>query len=107
MIKVENNDIYITRGDSCTLTLVIYDENGDVYEPVTGDAIYMTIKDDFDNIQYVAQFTDQHQFIIPSDITKKMAFGHYDYDVRLQNGSFTDTFIIEGNLTIGRGSNNA
>lgn len=102
----EENNIYLTRGDSATLELTIYDEEGEIYTPTENDDIILTIKSNVLNYDYKLQKTfDSLRLVITSEESKEFNFGVYFFDVRLINEDLTDTFICDGKFTIGGGTN--
>lgn len=102
----EENNIYLTRGDSATLELSIYDEEGEPYTPTEKDVIVLTIKSNVLNYDYILRKTfNSLRLVITSEESKKFNFGVYFFDVRLINEDLTDTFICDGKFTIGGGTN--
>lgn len=99
-----NNVIKMTRGDTMSLNVVLYE--GDViYEPEVGDTIRFALKRNQLNVAG-SEYTDQAPLIlktIPTDTmklvilptdTKDLGFGEYVYDVELRKADGTvDTFI--------------
>lgn len=99
-----NNVIKMTRGDTVSLDVVLYE--GDVpYEPEVGDSIRFALKQDLLNVPGT-EYEDVVPLIIktiPTDTmklnilpadTKDLGFGEYVYDVELTKADGTvDTFI--------------
>ena len=106
MIEVKNNNIYITRGDTCELTLKIYDGES-IYTPTASDHIIFTVKQNPNNTNILIEkeFASNKISIQRTD-TIDLTFGEYFYDVRLENGSNYDTIITSGKFTIERGTAN-
>lgn len=102
----EENNIYLTRGDSATLELAIYDEDGEPYEPTQNDVIVLTIKSNVLNYDYKLRKTfESLSLTITPEESEKLNFGTYFFDVRLINEDLTDTFICDGKFIIGGGTN--
>ena len=101
----DENNIYLTRGDSATLELTIYDE-GKIYTPTENDVIVLTIKSNVNNVDYKLRKTFENlQLIITPKESERFNFGEYLFDIRLINETLTDTFICDGVFTIGGGTN--
>lgn len=102
----EENNIYLTRGDSATLELAVYDDKGEIYTPTENDVIVLTIKSNVLNNDYKLRKTfESLRLAITSEESKKFNFGTYFFDVRLINEDLTDTFICDGKFIIGGGTN--
>lgn len=94
MVKVVNNEIYLTRGDSCPLDLEIM--NGDEQYDFSDDEVVLTVKKNPNDKIAVIQktFTDGKILIEPSD-TEGLEFGSYWFDVKLKmEDGTTDTVIV-------------
>ena len=101
----EENNIYLTRGDSATLELSIFDEEGEPYTPTENDVIVLTIKSNVCNYGYKLRKTfSDLRLVITDKESEKFNFGTYFFDVRLINEDLTDTFICEGKFVIGGGT---
>lgn len=104
MYKLENNTIYLTRGDTLQIQLAIMQDDA-VYTPVEGDSIRFALKRSLLN-QNKTRYLDKEPLIlknIPIDTlilqldskdTASLNFGKYDYDIEITmaNGR-KDTFI--------------
>jgi hypothetical protein len=102
----DENNIYLTRGDSATLELTIYDDEGEIYTPTENDVIVLTIKTNVNNVEYKLRKTFENlQLIITPQESARFNFGEYLFDIRLINDTLTDTFICDGVFTIGGGTN--
>lgn len=103
---IDNNSIYLTRGDSATLELTVYDDEGKIYTPTENDVIVLTIKSNVLNNDYKLRKTfESLRLVITSEESEKFNFGTYFFDVRLINEDLTDTFICDGKFIIGGGTN--
>ena len=81
-----DNTIYITRGDSLTVTITLVDENGYPYETQEGDIIYFRVK----KSAYAADILiekevdlDTYEIDFVESDTKDLAFGEYRYEVEV------------------------
>lgn len=106
MLKIDNTDIYLTRGDSAMLELIITDEEGHKWEPTSTDKVIFCLKRSAENpeplltIQAAESQTDI--FIYPND-TKDLSFGVYIYDIHVQTTSGNIfTVIADSKFEIGK-----
>ena len=104
MYRLENNTIYLTRGDTLQIQLAIMQDDA-VYTPVEGDSIRFALKRSRLN-QDKTRYLDKEPLVlknIPIDTlilqldskdTAPLNFGKYDYDIEITmaNGR-VDTFI--------------
>lgn len=102
----DENNIYLTRGDSAGFDLTITDEEGEPYTPRPNDVIVLTIKQNYNNVGDMLRKTfDNLHADITSEESLKFNFGTYFYDVRLIDETLTDTIICNGKFIIGGGTN--
>lgn len=109
--NVNQNQIWLTRGDSMTLTLALY-EGDEPYTPASGDVIRFALKQNRMTVGYT-EYTDDNPLILktidnetlqltiePND-TKNLPFGDYVYDIEptKENGE-VDTFITPTKFVI-------
>ena len=88
MLKIdENNNIYLTRADSCVLDLSVVDDEGNEYD-YSNDLVQLTIKGSTltDSVIIQKAITGDHFIIDPND-TKNLDYGVYRYDVQIINNS--------------------
>ena len=111
--SVQGTTIRLTRGDSMTLDVKLYD--GDApYIPVSTDSIRFALKHSRLNVAGT-DYQDQNPLItktIPYDTmtlsfvpldTKSLGFGSYEYDIEITHGDGTvDTFITASPFIITR-----
>lgn len=112
-MKIIGNSIFMTRGDSETITVSLQDSAG-VDVPLTaGDTIYFTVKPDTQTDEKILQkvvtsFTDGKAIIaiVPSDTKHLPAPIELMYDVQLSkaDGSVItivkpSKFVVEGEVT--------
>lgn len=84
MLYVDNENVFLTRGDSCDLIITIRDIQGEIYELQTGDILTFTIKVNCHTEDIIIQkvITTNVVSITPAD-TEELAYGAYWYDVQL------------------------
>lgn len=111
MLKIDNNSITLTRGDSAELELTITDANGDAYD-YSGDTVKFGVKrraTDTTPAMLVKEFEDGKITFNPED-TANMEYGDYLYDVQLEHttGAGTEneatevyTVIAAARFTVG------
>ncbi len=111
MVKIENNVITMTRGDTLRATVTIT-RDAEPYTPVTGDAVRFALKRNVLNGSKT-EYKDAEPLIlrdIPIDTllleltpddTKALGFGEYVYDIQITfaDGS-VDTFIAAQKLVL-------
>lgn len=114
--SVKGTTIYLTRGDSLVLQVVILrkqDGKEEIYTPVEGDTIRFALKRDKMNPEKT-RYLDAKPLIIknvpyrtlilrldPED-TKWLDFGSYRYDLEITfaNSGLVDTFISDAQLIL-------
>ena len=109
--RIENQTIYLTRGDTLKVQITIYKDE-DVYNPIEGDTVRFALK-------HPAMKRDKSDFVdeepllvkpIPIDTliltldpedTKSLGFGDYVYDIELtaETGE-VDTFIANQKIVL-------
>lgn len=85
MLNVDNeNNIYLTRGDTCELVCTITDDVGTEYVLQSGDVLTFTIKVNCNTSDIIIQkvLTTNIISLEPSD-TSSLAYGAYWFDVQL------------------------
>lgn len=96
---MENYEIYLTRGDTLPIKILITDQNKDPYELQEGDILYFTVKKSISTSEIVFQKRLQtNKFNIEHDDTAGIAYGKYVYDVQLTLADGTVWTIIKPNL---------
>jgi len=79
------NKIMLTRGDSASILVEVYDLDGKQYEIQADDVITMSVKkpgSDFIAIEKTA--TPEHYIIFNPEDTAYLSVGLYQYDVQLE-----------------------
>ena len=90
MIKIDGTTITMTRGDTLSLTVNIYDQEGHAYAPDPGDAIRFAMKKDYEDAEpLIIKSIDpaDFQLIVEPEDTKALEYGLYLYDVVLTSAS--------------------
>ena len=105
----KQNELYITRGDSYSLTVIIKDQDGNVLELEQEDTVYFTVKKSTETStialqKIITSFTEEGYCNIeiePQD-TKEFRYGNYVYDIQVSyaNGNVL-TIIKPSRLIIG------
>ena len=116
-MRINGTDVFMTRGDSESFRVVLYDQETDEKRPfIDGDKIYFTVKTSTQTVhkifQIIAQdfqndFEDGEAIIhITPSQTKELKYHEYVYDVQLvrQGGEVTtiitpSKFVIEEEVT--------
>lgn len=108
MFTVNNNRIFLTRGDTAELSLSLVDGNGNVYEPTEGDTIYFRLKKYATSTAsevLISKTADLNLMTIsfePTD-TIALSFGDYRYEVELvTSGGSHYTVIADSAFEIGK-----
>lgn len=100
-----NNTIYLTKGDTFKAVISIFNPDGSVYTPTTGDsvrfALKKTIDDSVEPIILREIPIDTMMLVINPEDTKNLEYGSYVYDIQLTkaNGD-VDTFITASKLKL-------
>ena len=106
MIKIDGTTITMTRGDTLSLTVNIYDQEGHAYAPDPGDAIRFAMKKDYEDAEpLIIKSIDpaDFQLIVEPEDTKALEYGRYVYDIELTTASgVVDTFIANAVLKLTR-----
>lgn len=94
MLKIENNTISLTRGDSMIVTIDLKNNCGEAWVPEPGDSVRFVMKspqalDSEPLIEKSISTIDMALRLVPAD-TKQLAVGSYVYDVEV---TFADGFV--------------
>ena len=102
MLRMSGNDIYLTRGDSASFNLIIY--NGEIiYTLQNGDSVVFTIRQLPKNTPSIPTpllnktFNDSVIVLNPSD-TNFLGYGQYKYDVQVNFSDGGINTILAGNI---------
>lgn len=92
----ENNAIALTRGDTATITLVILDASGEIYELEEGDEVVLTVKASSWAPEALLELTAEDMaFSFDSSATADLSPGTYYYDIRLKTASGESYTVVE------------
>jgi hypothetical protein len=99
MLKISNNDISLTRGDTARLTVPTYIVIGEEKQPYTvkeDDVMKLTVKKEYrDEPMIEKKITGSNSFHIKPEDTKPYDFGTYKYDVELTTVDGDNYTIVE------------
>ena len=84
MLKIdENNNIFLTRSDTCNITLSVLNDDGTEYD-YSSDLVQLTIKGSTNTKHVIIQKNiNSDYFNISPDDTKDLEYGLYKYDVQI------------------------
>lgn len=104
MVKVVNDDIYLTRGDTFVCSVKMIKDDGTEYTPTGNDSVRFALKKTaYDRKPLILKTipNDTLKLTITPDDTKKLDFGDYIYDIELttENG-VVDTFIADAGFNL-------
>lgn len=95
MLKVDGNKIWLTRGDSATLKLTVYDSSGAEYD-YSQDTVKFTVKRSWAESDALITKTvnADGEIVLDAEDTADLPAGRYVYDVQItsDNGA-VDTVI--------------
>ena len=96
MLRFEDNDIYLTRGDTAYIGLDLTDNEGEPFEGTLDDTVTFSVKKQIDETEdYAFQVSvplGVNIKILPEH-TKALEYGRYYYDIQL-NMANGDVFTI-------------
>lgn len=105
MLRIVDNSITLTRGDSAYINIVPLTPSGDVYELESTDRIYFTLrrspkKDNNSNPPLIEKTFWENAIKIDPKDTQFLNYGKYYYDVELifKNGDIST--LCSGTFTI-------
>lgn len=100
-----NNNITLTRGDSASLCVDLYDANGDQYVLKEGDYIVFSMAADYDTAAILKKVSASPSIALTPADTQELAVGVYLYDIAIRTSSgnvYTpigvSKFIITSNI---------
>lgn len=95
MMKIKNNTITITKGDSASIKVNLKTEDGSKYVMHSGDKLVMTVRKSFDSpVLMQIESTTNIIDLFPEN-TKCLEKGSCVYDIELQT-SAGDVFTVIG-----------
>ena len=100
MLRIEGNNITLTRGDSLTLTIAL-EKGGAAYEPEAGDSVRFAVSKNYlGDVDYQLMLEkavpiDSLVVTLDSEETK-LAYRDYNYDVQLTHANGDVDTVISG-----------
>lgn len=85
MLKITEDKIYLTRGDTADIIVKIYDQDKEEYHLQEGDVLVFTMKSNCETTDAIITrdcSTDSIIHLFPDD-TNGLAYGTYYFDVQL------------------------
>lgn len=97
MLKVENDVITLTRGDSAYLNFRLTTQDGEEYPLQEGDLLRLTVRVQADSAYHVLLEAESSiaTIVLTPEQTGQLEPGKYSYDVQLQTAA-GDVFTIVG-----------
>lgn len=87
MLYIDDDRVYITRGDDASLDVTLTTESGDAYEMQDGDVLTLTVRRTPADTDAVARITSASAHIlIGHEDTAEAAVGEYSADIQLLSG---------------------
>ena len=103
MIEIDsNNNIKLTRGDTCKIKINLTDADGKEYVPQDGDSLRFAMAPSYDGRVILKKNISMNTLLLtidPAD-TKKLSFGQYVYDIQFTSASGDVSTIAIGSLHI-------
>lgn len=103
MFKIYGTTIILTRGDTFVTEVTIYDDDGDVYTPLSSEPVTFTMRKDYESPVLIQKEIPHETMILkldPAD-TAGLDVGRYVFDIDIVlAGGTKDTFIPEGTLLL-------
>ena len=101
MVKVTDNDIYMTRGNTATINITLT-EDGEPYTMREGDKLILSVKRRYPfNDMILEKITTTGSFEFAVIDTYELAFGVYDYDITFYGVDGSVDTVIIGTFEIG------
>ena len=104
MINIDDNNIFITRGDTALFNIEMLDADDEPYTMAADESIIFTVKRMYEYGDIVIEKTSSiPQIALSSDDTNTLSFGSYKYDVYLYNSTTHEinTFIANKTFYVG------
>lgn len=104
MLKISNNNVSLTRGDTAWLTVDLENDLGDdkkePYEVQPDDNVTLTVKEDYEDETPLIEIKVKgtNEFHIKPEHTKGLAFGEYKYDVQVTTPDGDNYTVIENKV---------
>lgn len=105
MLRIDDeNNIYLTRGDTADFDIELTDEDGNPYAMSVDEIIIFSLRKLYDKGHILVQKqSSTSSFSLSTADTKNLSFGKYKYDIYLFNqvSYKLDTFIADRDFEIG------
>lgn len=104
MVKINDNNIYLTRGDTVTFDIDLTDEDDNPYIMSSDEYIVFSLRRLYAKGEVLLTIqSDTPSFSITTNDTKNLTFGKYKYDIYLMNETdgMLNTFIADREFYIG------
>lgn len=105
MLRIDENDnIYLTRGDTAIFDIALTDEDDNPYIMSADEIIIFSLRKLYDKGHILVQKQSATpSFTLDTNDTKDLSFGTYKYDIYLFNNvSYKlDTFLADKDFIIG------
>lgn len=83
MFRIENNKIYLTKGDNAELSIKVYDRDGKEYRVSEEDTLTLTVKKTATSAVCIQKAAVDGVFSFTPSDTGSLALGLYLYDIQL------------------------
>ena len=106
MLRVDNNRITITKGDTMSLELELTEADGTPYTYVEGDVIRFAISEAYEgdinyHLIYESSFAaDSLYLVMSAEETKKLRYKTYNYDIELTRAVGTVDTVISSQISV-------
>lgn len=105
MLNIDDeNNIYLTRGDTAYFDVLLTDEEGVAYQMSADEVIIFSLRRIPGKGEVlITKTSDSPEFALTTDDTKALSFGKYKYDIFLYNSTNDklDTFIADKIFELG------
>lgn len=100
MLFVEDNVVYITKGDDAALDVSIFTENGTPYAMQDGDTLTLTVRQlpDITSPVVLSVNSATNRIVLSAEDTRDAEVGRYSADVQFNTGGRVRTVwpVLEG-----------
>lgn len=97
MLKIAENKISLTRGDTAFITVQMYDNTGEAFTPSDGDTVYFNVKRRYSDSDVAIKKkvpVDTMLMELEPDDTKSLQFADYVYEFEYTDSDgHVDTFL--------------
>lgn len=88
MVNITDKNIFMTKGDTVKLSLVIKDKDNAIYTLQSGDLIKMAVRKPHSSHEEFSITSDTNEIVIDKEVTQNINAGVYEYDIQItfENG---------------------